>query len=76
MIKELTIPNLDALEKITESLMDRYEKGTYLYKEAEFANEMVILLRARVVADLPSEATGEALEAQEKVSWWKFWRKW
>ena len=71
MIKELTVPNLEALDKIVENWVETTKETPYAHKEAVFVQEMVKLLRAREIQETPLEATSES----PKPSKWAFWRK-
>ncbi len=71
MIKELTVPNLEALNKIVENWVETTKETPYAHKEAVFVQEMVKLLRAREVPETPVKLTSEA----PRPSKWLFWRK-
>lgn len=71
MIKELTVPNLEALDKIVENWVETTKETPYAHNEAVFVQEMIKLLRAREVPETPPKATTEA----PKPSKWAFWRK-
>jgi hypothetical protein len=71
LIKELTTPNLEALDKIVEDWVETTKETPYAHKEAVFVQEMVKLLKATHLPEATSKATVEA----SKAPWWAFWRK-
>lgn len=71
MIKELTTPNLEALDKILEHWVEHSTEMPYYNKEAKFVQEMIKLLKE----EANIKTTPEPIVEAPKRPWWAIWRK-
>lgn len=71
MIKELTKPNLEALDKIIEYWVEHSTEMPYYNKEAVFVQEMIKLLKEKANIKVTPEPTVEA----PKTPWWAIWKR-